>query len=116
MQKISKYTILGTSMINLIPFLFSCDLPMEIEIEDINKSLTDSSSTSKCLTPYERIIYACRNGFQNYILEYGPVKLNVSDMCTLLPPGHIIEFKEIKSAVHKNFVPGWLIDKVVNFS
>lgn len=86
-----------------------------MEIESINESLNDSSSTSKYLSSYERIIYACRNGFDGYILEYGPVKLKVSDMCTLLPPGHYIESKELKSAVDKNFVPGWLNDKVSYF-
>lgn len=83
-----------------------------MEIDDSNKSLNDSSATSKYLSPYERIIYACKNGFQNYILEYGPVKLSITDMCTLLPPDHGNESKEIKSAARKNFVPGWLTDKV----
>lgn len=85
-----------------------------METETI-ESLIDTFSPSKCLSSYERIIYAYRNGFQHFTLEYGPVKLNLSDMCTLLPPGHIITFKEIKSAVQKDFVPGWLIDKVVTF-
>ena len=97
----------------LIRFHFSCNSPMEVEIDDSNKSLTNHSSpTSKCFSPYERIIYAGMNRFQNNILEYGPVKLSIGDMCTLLPPGHSSEFKEIKSAVSTNFVPGWLTDKV----
>jgi hypothetical protein len=61
---------------------------------------------------YERIIYACKNGFQGYMLEYGPVKLSVSDLCTLLPPGYVTDFKKIKSA-HPDLIPGWLVDKVL---
>jgi hypothetical protein len=79
---------------------------MEIDVED-------SSSTWKCLSPYERIIYVCRIGFKKYMLECGPVKLNVLDLCTLLPPHFCIESKAINSAVQENFVPGWLVDKVL---
>ncbi|XP_028414338.1 uncharacterized protein LOC114537497 [Dendronephthya gigantea] len=67
--------------------------------------------------PYERIIYACKsNQFEkdSRMLEYGPSTLNLSDLCTLIPPNkYNSSFKTLAKVDNKDFVCGWLVDKVI---
>ena len=94
---------------------FSFDFPMADDDDDdeIKQFSTNSPSTLRCCSPYERIIHACKCGFQSSdrMLEYGPVKLNIGDLCTLIPPNYDTSQCQL-SVTHPNFFRGWLIDKV----
>ena len=94
---------------------FSFDFPMADDDDDdeIKQFSTNSPSTLRCCSPYERIIHACKCGFQSSdrMLEYGPVKLNIGDLCTLIPPNYDTSQCQL-SVTHPHVFRGWLIDKI----
>ena len=50
-------------------------------------------------------------GIHNVMLEIGPSRLTVGDLWTLLPPHVTAQCSSVTSSI-KNFVGGWLVDKV----
>ena len=46
------------------------------------------------------------------MLEYGPSKLNLCDLCTLIPPKYNSNFESLAKVNNESFVSGWLVDKV----
>ena len=91
----------------ILNIFFSFDFPMAHDDDEIKQFSTNRPSTLRCCSPYERIIYACKSGFQTYdrMLEYGPVKLNIGDLCTLIPPNYDIS---IAAFSHTSKFFSWL--------
>ena len=81
--------------------------------DEIKQFSTNSPSILRCCSPYERVIHTCKSGFQTYdgMLEYGPVKLNIGDLCTLIPLNYDTSQLQL-SVTHPYFFRGWLIDIV----